>query len=381
MNYFDTARKYSLSIFIYSSIILFSFAPFWALYSKITRLTSNIFYMLVGLSFFVYSVISVYKENKIKKCIIPFSLLLIFSILGISKAGITAFISYFTNFCIPICIIIVFYSSKKNPIGKQYYIFVFYVCVLINCLVGIYQVFSFKGDFSNYYIKDVIGKATFNYIRNGKLRAFGLLQSAVIFSNYVGISLIMTLMNIKRKKIFFIRILLICIQVYALILSGCRTPFLALFFVLVMFLLLNKLRKFYLFFSLLCIVFLLVFLTISSGMDLSALGRITQYTKSCSLILRNPFGYGIGYASFPSGIIQLDCAILTIPINFGIIGFIFLLILYSKILKRPAYKISDYVCDGLVMLVFILSGFANIIHLGVLTLVVIFYYLFSGESK
>lgn len=129
MNYFDTARKYSLSIFIYSSIILFSFAPFWALYSKITRLTSNIFYMLVGLSFFVYSVISVYKENKIKKCIIPFSLLLIFSILGISKAGITAFISYFTNFCIPICIIIVFYSSKKNPIGKQYYIFFFFMFV------------------------------------------------------------------------------------------------------------------------------------------------------------------------------------------------------------------------------------------------------------
>ncbi len=381
MNYIKSIQKYSLYLFVFSSIFIFSFAPFLALKSSLTRIFSYIFYLFVGLGFLMFTVCAIYTKKKLHKILVLFSFLTIYSVLGILKSNFSAFVSYFSNAGIPIMMVFVFYSIKYLKIKSRPVFSFFYICVLVNCLVAIFQVFTFDGDFSKLYVKDVIGEATYNYIRNGRLRAFGLLQSAVIFSNYISISLTLTLFNIKKRNFFITRIIFILIQFFCLYLTGSRTPFLAIAFVLGMFCFFNKHRKIFPLFSIFCIGFLLAFLTFTSGMDLSALGRIAQYTEASMLFLQNPFGYGIGYASYPKGVVSYDCSILTILLNFGIQGFVFMLILYGKTLKKPAKESSDFICDGLVMILFILSGFANIIHLGILSLVIIFYYLKLGEKS
>ena len=123
--------------------------------------------------------------------------------------------------------------------------------------------------------------------------------------------------------------------------------------------------------SIFAISVILVFLTFSGGMDLSALGRVKQYLNAYTLFLSNPFGYGFGYAGFPKGIVSFDCSILVILVNFGIFGIIILLFLYKTILIKN--KNNDYSLRLLIINFFILSGFVNIIHLGILTLCILNY--------
>ena len=135
--------------------------------------------------------------------------------------------------------------------------------------------------------------------------------------------------------------------------------------------------------SILSIGLILVFVTFSSGLDLSALGRIKQYTDAAMLFLQNPIGYGVGYASFPEGVISFDCAILVIPVNFGVVGFIYLLYFIYKCVKNPRSKKDKFgfVCDSLVLVLLLLSGFVNVIHLGFLTLLIITYKICEIRGK
>ena len=179
------------------------------------------------------------------------------------------------------------------------------------------------------------------------------------------------------------RILFFALAVYSLLLSGCRTNLFAIFVALFLLLFFNIHRKFVFLSSILSIGLILVFVTFSSGLDLSALGRIKQYTAAAMLFLQNPIGYGVGYASFPEGVISFDCAILVIPVNFGVVGFIYLFHFIYKCVKNPRGKKDKFgfICDSLVLVLLLLSGFVNVIHLGFLTLLIITYKLCEIRGK
>ena len=83
---------------------------------------------------------------------------------------------------------------------------------MLNCIYALYLTATFDGDFSKIYVAKA-DYVLYNYIRNNRLRAFGFLNSAVIFSNYVSLVFIINLLSIKKKKYFFARLffLTLCI--------------------------------------------------------------------------------------------------------------------------------------------------------------------------
>lgn len=371
--------NFSFKTFCTISIILFSFAPWLSLQSNVTSAVSKIFYGLWFLSFVSLCCFGEYSKKKLKECSFLFLLLLIFSGLGIVKVGISAFIAQFSNLVIPIIVAVIFYSLKNLILRKKdfsFLILLLFACVFLNCIFSIYTVYSFDGNFDNLYISNAEFQP-YNYIRHEHLRAFGFLDSAVIFANYMTLIFAYLFFKLRKKRFLISRFLFFLLVGYSILLSGCRTNLFALFVVIFLLLFFNKHRKFVFIASILSIVLILVIVTFSSGLDLSALGRIKQYTDAGMLFMQNPFGHGMGYACFPNGIIAFDCAILVIPVNFGIIGFVYLLHFIYKCVKNPRSKNDNYgfVCDSLVLILFLLSGFVNVIHLGFLTLLVITYKL------
>lgn len=381
MNYKTNLRYINLCFksFCTVSILLFSFAPYLALESTLTQLISKFFYGLWFLTFVAICCFGEFSKRKLKKCLFLFLLILIFSVIGISSAGLAAFVSQFSNLIIPMIVAVLFYSISNLSLKKKdlsVLFCIFFACVFFNCIFAIYTVFSFNGDFNTLYISKA-DYAEYNYIRHNRLRAFGFLNSAVIFSNYLTIIVVYLFFFLRKKKFFISRILFFVLVVFSLLLSGCRTNLFAIFVALFLLTFFNKHRKFVFFSSILSIGFILLFVTVSSGLDLSALGRIKQYTDAAMLLFQNPLGHGIGYANFPEGVISFDCAILVVPVNFGIIGFVYLLHFIYRCVKNPRIKSDNYgfVCDSLILVLLLLSGFVNVIHLGFLTLLVITYKL------
>lgn len=381
MSYNFNSRYISFSIncFLKISIILFSFAPWLALQSDVTRFFSKLLYGLWFVSFLFVLFFGEFSKQKLKGNIFVFGLIIIFSILGILRANITACFSQFLNLIVPICILIVFSCINNNLISKrdiQEVSLLLFICCFFNCVYAIYLVKSFDGDFSKLYIS----KAKFqpyNYLRNGKLRAFGFLNSAVIFSNYLSLVLVCLLFSLKKKKYFITRLLFFILVLYSLLLSGSRTNIFALFVAFFLLHIFNKHRFLCFLASIFSIVLILLFVTLTSSLDLSALGRIKQYADAFMLFMKNPIGYGIGYASFPSGVISFDCAILVLLVNFGVIGFCYFLFHFYKAIKKIRINkdSTGFACDGIVLVLFLLSGFVNVIHLGFLSLSIIIYML------
>ena len=362
-----------------TSIILFSFSPFLAQKSVLTNICGKIGYLIFlgSLVVYIFST-SFYKKKFIRICLF-LSILFFFIILGVKSSGTNAVASYFINFGLPLFIVLFLYADTKQYIlfssyEKSIFFFILYFCAFLNCIYSIYLVHTFNGDLSSLYIAN--GKySDFNYIRNGKLRAFGFLNSAVTFSNYISVILSTVLFRIKVKKNFLVRLFFISIMFYSLYLSGSRTPLVSLFAtLLILFLFRKKNKKFIPIISVLFIVLILIFVSITAE-DLSALGRIRQYLRGIDLFVHNPIGYGFGYASFPDGQELFDCSILTIPVNFGLFGLVLLLILYSKTIKSNERNCNGIIRNALLINTFISSGFVNVVNLGLLTMVIFIYYL------
>lgn len=381
----DKYIKFCFKSFCFISILLFSFAPWMALQSALTRLFSKLLYVVWFLNLFLIAMFGKFSRKKLLNCLFLFIMIFVFSVIGIVKTNISAYLSQFTNFVIPLGIATMFYSLNNFSLGKKdiskLLLFLF-VCCFANCVYGIYTVFSFDGDFSQLYISNT-DYQPYNYVRNGRLRAFGFLQSAVIFSNYLSIVFLCLLFSIKKRNFFFLRLFFIAFVFYALLLSGSRTNLYAIIVSLLLLLFFNRHRTFVFFFSVLSIALILVFVMITDGVDLSALGRIKQYADAGFLFIKKPWGYGIGYAGFPRGVVSFDCAILTIFVNLGVIGICYVLFLIFKAIQtsRDRKDNCGFVCDAIVLILFLLSGFVNVIHLGFLTLLIIIFTLIKMKGN
>ena len=370
MNYLLQIKKYTDFLFIFFSILLFSFAPWLSLHSIITNIISKILYLFFFFFFFLSISISRYSKQKLKKSIPVILFIFIYSFIGLFRAGSDAFISSFVNFGIPLLILFYFYVVTDISINSKF-VFILdleiVICVLLNCFFSIYLICTFDGDLTSLYIAkaDYVG---YNYIRNNRLRAFGFLNSAVIFSNYLSVFFIYLISNLKRKKFFLLRLIFLLFIFINIYISGSRTPIISLFISTMMIIFFRNKIKYVPILSVLCIFFILLIVSFSGGLDLSALGRIKQYLDAFMLFIRQPLGYGFGYAGFPNGMVSFDCSILVILVNFGIIGLFILYKLYKKYFINNI-KLNFGGCI-LVLNLFICSGFVNCIHLGILTLTV-----------
>lgn len=376
-NFFSEGyAKLFLKIFFYVSIIEFSFAPWFSLYSNMTRLLSNVLYLCWFASLFCSIVLSSFNKKRINKILPLIFFFIIYIGLGFLEAGAAAVFAYISSFLIPVMVACFLYCRKNFFSGKELnkFIFILNLCCMINCIYALYLTATFDGDFSKIYVAKA-DYVLYNYIRNNRLRAFGFLNSAVIFSNYVSLVFIINLLSIKKKKYFFARLFFLTLCIVALYYSGSRTPFLAIIVALGLILVFNKQRKLVFIFSILSIIFLLIFLSLGSNLDLSALGRISQYLEGVKLFIQNPIGYGFGYAGFPTGVVSFDCSILTIPINFGIIGLLTMLHMYYKSIRTVAVSQNEKTCNIILINLFVLSAFVNVVHLGVLTLIILCYFI------
>lgn len=384
----NVLKKYlyfASSLFFYSGTILFSFAPYLSLKSEFSRLLLYVLYGIFFDSFLLFCFSTKFYCSRIKKTILLFFWIFVYGCIGILKAGFSAFMSSTTNFVIPIAISSVLYVSNisekvnLNSILNKFLV-ILSICVLINCSYSIYTVMTNDGTLTNLYVYKTVNGNEYNYFRHGRLRAFGFLHNAVTFSNYLSICVILYFNRIKLKKHFFIRLFLLFIVLFSLYLTGSRTPILSSIFAIFLLRFFDKKRNSLPFLSFLTIAFILIFLTLTGKGDLSALGRITQYVEAFFLFVRNPFGYGIGYAGYPEGIVSFDCAILVILVNFGILGFLYLINIYKRVLSKRVTDKRNFLSNGLIINLFILSGFANVMHLGFLSLTFMIYFL-TEERK
>lgn len=379
-NRFEKFTKLAVSLFLYSGAVLFSFAPYLSLRSSVTKIILYLLYFIFFCSFIFFCFSISFDRKKIGKIILLYSFIFFYSFLGIKQAGLAAFVSSMTNFIIPIIFCTVLYISNFNekivlkPIFNKFLI-IFTFCVLINCIYSIFTVFTFDGNLKNLYVFKTIDGNEYNYFRNGRLRAFGFLHNAVTLSNYLSICVVLYINRIKLKKFFFSRIFILCIVLLTLFLTGSRTPILSAFFSIVLLRIFDRKRNIIPFMSLLFIAFILITLAVTGKGDLSALGRVTQYLEAGSLFILNPLGYGVGYAGYPKGVVSFDCAILVIIVNFGIMGLLYILSIYKKVINKKRTDNRNLLGDGLIINLFILSGFANVIHLGFLTLTFFIFFL------
>lgn len=157
MNYKTNLRyiNFCFKTFCAVSILLFSFAPYLALESTLTQLISKFLYGLWFLTFVAICCFGEFSKRKLKKCLFLFLLILIFSVIGISSAGVAAFVSQFPNLIIPMIVAVLFYSISNLSLKKKdlsVLFCIFFACSFLNCIFAIYTVFSFNGDFNTLYI-------------------------------------------------------------------------------------------------------------------------------------------------------------------------------------------------------------------------------------
>lgn len=383
MKSFKLYQYVFINFFFFVSMILFSFAPFLALKSDTSVLISTLLYGIFFICLFGVIIFASYKKVFFQKQIVFFIIFFIFLFLGLLHTNLTAVSSQLKNLLLPLLIFLLLYSIRYNfNLKYKKILFILFICILANCVFSVITVYSFNGDFSHTYIYEVIKGTEYNYLRAGKLRAFGFLQSAVILSNYLTIFLIPLIWRINIRKNWLVRFFFIILMLYTLYLTGSRTPFLSLFLSIFFIKFFNKNRNLVFLFSIITITLLLLFVFVMANyMDLSALGRIKQYAEAFNLISKNPIGYGIGYAGYPFGKISFDCSLLVLFVDFGILGIFFVVLFYKRAIKNIAVTKSEKIKDSLVINLFLLSGFVNTIHLGILVLTILLWFIEDKQNE
>lgn len=383
MKSFKLYQYVFINFFFFVSMILFSFAPFLALKSDTSVLISTLLYGIFFICLFGVIIFASYKKVFFQKQIVFFIIFFIFLFLGLLHTNLTAVSSQLKNLLLPLLIFLLLYSIRYNfNLKYKKILFILFICILANCVFSVITVYSFNGDFSHTYIYEVIKGTEYNYLRAGKLRAFGFLQSAVILSNYLTIFLIPLIWRINIRKNWLVRFFFIILMLYTLYLTGSRTPFLSLFLSIFFIKFFNKNRNLVFLFSIITITLLLLFVFVMANyMDLSALGRIKQYAEAFNLISKNPIGYGTGYAGYPFGKISFDCSLLVLFVDFGILGIFFVVLFYKRAIKNIAVTKSEKIKDSLVINLFLLSGFVNTIHLGILVLTILLWFIEDKQNE
>lgn len=287
-----------------------------------------------------------YKKLLMSLCVLIPLIVSIFSSI-INGMEVNILITGFRCFFVPIlCTYIVTYKEGINI--KPW---IFEIISLLMVIYAIFQVYCFSGNLNELWVyesqydsygENLIDKAYYNYLKNGSLRAISFFVTPIdlsITSAACSLFFICTYINLKKFNYLFFSIF----SILGIFLSQTRIGFFTLLIGIgiIIYLKLNKVakKKCLIGGPLILIVITLLYVVLIGDIDLSALGRLTQYiefNQNFSIL-----GRGLGDQS---GVFSYDSFILCCLNLFGISGILYLsfyILLFSKVIKIYNQKKRD----------------------------------------
>lgn len=381
-----------------ATILFFSFSPYLSIIGKsneIIGLVSIISYIIIFGSFLIILLSNTKLNKKWFLSILLFlAVFLFYLIRGITNpiAGIRGSIIETSL----IVILFLFFKAEQLQIsehGKKNILNLLIFCALINTIVSIYQISTFDGNFKNLYISSH-EYSELNLIRNGRLRAIGLLDSATILSSYLmaPIAVCFTILLhqksiLQRKSLMYF--ILFIILFTGLYLTGSRVPLFSISISMAVAWLYKKTRLSVnvVYIDIFALVLIFALLILSPGFtDESGLARLQYYMQFFELLKVNPLGYGIGYAQYPYGITGWDISLATIGLNYGIIGLCFYFILFIKTLFYLSRLVKKQICENAALELMILNSwfinsfFVNIFSVSNLMILIVTLFVLNSNS-
>jgi|GEM_PF-4865787 hypothetical protein len=216
---------------------------------------------------------------------------------------------------------------------------------IVNVLCSTYIVYTNDGtpkDFYFYsYLVSIDRWRDFNYFRNGSVRAFGLFVSPITYSNFLILPLSHQMARLLVRPTLP-GVLLLLVLLIGLWQTQTRNPPLALILALLMYIIWQLFKRFYL--ILICHLCALTFsayglhaLYQAGLLEPSSAGRVEQTQQLLPTILNNWSGFGFG--AFGAQFTNFsDLSILTVFLTFGLFGGI----CYYYLVFVALYRLCQY---------------------------------------
>lgn len=298
--------------------------------------------------------------------------------------------------------VLIFCYAINNRMPAHLSIFLvitIFISALMNVGYSIYINLTYTGDPTDFYFYDLYNSkgmfVIWNFIRDGSVRAFGLVGSKLTLSQLYIVPILISLflaIYLNDLKAKALALIVFCILMYGLWITATRNPYLAIFFSFVVYSFfccfkITKIRFFVITLVLYAFSIYLVLLLSDAGVgDESSKARIPMLLSFFNELLDKPFGHGIGSTGVASTTYPFffESSLATVFMDLGIIGglfyfgmiisFSFQMIRAANLTNLPILK-SLLTASGYSLLsLFFLTNFTNIYDssLFVYTIVTIF---------
>ncbi|WP_460881864.1 hypothetical protein [Pseudaeromonas pectinilytica] len=323
------------------------------------------------------------------KLLVCYSIVLFVYVLVGLKAGyeITNIILSIKNIYFWLFVLIVCYSlNVKFPSHQSIFLVtILFFSALMNVVYSIYIDLTYSGNPTDFYFYDLYNDkglfVIYNFIRDGKVRAFGFVGSKLTLSQLYIIPVLLSsflVLYFKSNKLKLSAFVLACLFNYGLWITATRNPYLAMFFSGLVFLFFSifGITRFRFFVVSICLyafsIYLVLLLSDAGIGDESSKARIPMLLSFLEQLTDKPFGHGIGSTGIASGSYPFffESSLATIFMDLGVIGGLFYfgiiislsfeMIRTAKFTHRPILK-SVLMTSGFSLLsLFFLSNFTNI---------------------
>lgn len=254
-----------------------------------------------------------------------------------------------------------FFKENKKIISSPWLFVVIFTAFVVHVLCAAYFSLTFNGTVQNIWFFDLLGRGdevrlidATNFIKNGRLRSFGLFITPLEYSVSVLLPLFGSAYLIlfhQKPKTKFAGTILGVLFLFGLWIGATRTPWVAIPLVVLMMLVVRYLRKFKASMVLggLILLFTLTLLYVNSGVqflnDASSKGRFNQYSGFIVDMKNSVLGYGLGNVSAKANI-GYDSTVLDFAAIFGLFAIIPISVylgVFRTLLGKYDYfrKISD----------------------------------------
>lgn len=289
---------------------------------------------------------------------------------------------YFWLFVLILC----YSANVKFPSHLSVFLVVIlFFSALMNVAYSIYVNLTYSGNPTDFYFYDLYNDkglfVIYNFIRDGKVRAFGFVGSKLTLSQLYIIPVLLSsflVLYFKNIKLKLSAFAIACFLNYGLWITATRNPYLAMFFSSLVFLFFSMfaLTRFRFFVVSMCLygfsIYLVLLLSDAGIGDESSKARIPMLLNFLEQLIDKPFGHGIGSTGIASGSYPFffESSLATIFMDLGVIGGLFYfgviislsfeMIRTAKSTHHPILK-SVLMGAGFSLLsLFFLSNFTNI---------------------
>lgn len=260
------------------------------------------------------------------------------------------------------------------------------VLSLICLIYGIFQVNDFSGDLSELwfyknsqvsFVENTIDSASFNFIRDGDLRATGPFVSSIILTTLFAVVAIITLFNTPK---------VIGIPAFLILLYGINSTHTRVGFIVVglsiCIYLFDRFKyiktTYWKLISIPIIVVFFTFISIALGFvtDLSSLGRVVQYVNIPSIF--TPLGYGVG-SQF--SMIKFDSLYISALMGMGLFSILYVYYIFYLTYKLYEKRESVFAYSIMLLLICCIYLFAFQFTAGSASLKILYLMIFIAITQ